>query len=54
MSVDKVLRLCVDKLQVWTLDEKFRIMLLDLFRNSLQTVAVAEFDYKRVRRLTHF
>ncbi len=36
VSIDKVLRLFIDKLQVWTCDKKFQFM-LDLFRNSLQT-----------------
>ncbi len=36
VSIDKVLRLFIDKLPVWTLDKKFQIMLY-LFRNSLQT-----------------
>ncbi len=36
VSIDKVLRLFIDKLQVWTRDKKFQIM-LDLFHNSLPT-----------------
>ncbi len=36
VSIDKVLRLFIDKLQVWTRDKKFQIT-LDVFRNSLQT-----------------
>ncbi len=39
MSIDKVWRLFIDKLQAWTRDKKLQIM-LDLFRNSLQTKSV--------------
>ncbi len=51
VSIDKVLRLFIDKLQVRTLDKKFQIM-LDFFRNSLQTKSaiclqtIADFVYK--------
>ncbi len=37
--IDKVLLLFIDKLQVWMRDKKLQIM-LDLFRNSLQTKSV--------------
>ncbi len=53
VSTDKVLRLFIDKLQVWTHGKKFQIM-LDLFRNSLQTksavclLTIADFVYKCV------
>ncbi len=36
VSIDKVLRLFIDKLQVWRCDKKLQIM-LDLFHNSLPT-----------------
>ncbi len=56
LSTDKVLRLFIDKLPVWTRNKMFQIM-LDLFHNSLQTKSaiclqtITDFVYKCVLSL---
>ncbi len=41
MSIDKVLRLLIDELQVWTRDKKFQIM-LDLFHKCVLSLRAWE------------
>ncbi len=56
LSIDEVLRLFIDKMQLWMRDKKF-LILLDLFRSSLQTKSeiclqtIADFVYKCVLSL---